>query len=269
MGRAASTRLTVALATAAAAAGAGVAGEAAPQARTPAGDRPAASRHKPPRRLVLANHCFTLRSVASARFVAAAGAGAYRAASKRLRGAGRFYLKPTDLGAYMLYDRGGRLMAAGSSGKVDRTGTPGPPAEWRPLRQGTRSFAIRSTAQGRDLAVGRNGALTLVAAGSGGRTGRFTFLRARGCRSFPEAAVGARGRTFKGTRRDGTVFGFADMHLHITADMRAGGNVIYGEAYDRFGISEALGHDDRAHGPDGRLDVTGNLLRHGSPTTSG
>jgi microsomal dipeptidase-like Zn-dependent dipeptidase len=61
------------------------------------------------------------------------------------------------------------------------------------------------------------------------------------------------------------VFGFADMHLHITADMRAGGNVLYGESFDRFGIGEALGHDDRAHGSDGSLDTTGNLLRNGSP----
>src|SRR5205823_655318 len=124
---------------------------------------------------------------------------------------------------------------------------------------------IRSTAQRRDLAATRNGGLMLVAAGSGGRASRFGFVRARGCKPYPEAQVGARGRTFGGTRRDGTVFGFADMHLHITADMRAGGNVIYGDNFDRFGISEALGHDDRAHGSDGSLDVTGNLLRSGSP----
>ncbi len=31
--------------------------------------------------------------------------------------------------------------------------------------------------------------------------------------------------------------GFADVHLHITANLRAGGAVIYGEPFDRFGIS--------------------------------
>jgi microsomal dipeptidase-like Zn-dependent dipeptidase len=55
------------------------------------------------------------------------------------------------------------------------------------------------------------------------------------------------------------------MHLHITADMRAGGSVLYGENFDRFGIGEALGHDARDHGSDGSLDATGNLLRTGSP----
>ena len=65
--------------------------------------------------------------------------------------------------------------------------------------------------------------------------------------------------------RDGTVFGFADTHLHITANLRAGGRVISGEPFDRFGITEALGHDAEVHGADGSQDVTGNLLRDGVP----
>ena len=55
------------------------------------------------------------------------------------------------------------------------------------------------------------------------------------------------------------------MHLHITANQRAGGAVIYGEPFDPYGISEALGHDADVHGADGSADVTGNLLRTGLP----
>jgi microsomal dipeptidase-like Zn-dependent dipeptidase len=62
------------------------------------------------------------------------------------------------------------------------------------------------------------------------------------------------------------VSGWADPHLHITADMRAGGLVLYGESFDRFGVTEALGHDADVHGPSGSLDVTGNLLRSGKPS---
>ncbi len=61
------------------------------------------------------------------------------------------------------------------------------------------------------------------------------------------------------------VLGFADVHLHVTADMRAGGKVIYGRAFSPGGIADALGHDASVHGPDGSLDVTGNLLRTGLP----
>lgn len=61
------------------------------------------------------------------------------------------------------------------------------------------------------------------------------------------------------------VYGFADLHLHITADMRAGGRVIHGRAFHRRGIAHALGGDARTHGADGSLDITGNLLRTGIP----
>ena len=37
------------------------------------------------------------------------------------------------------------------------------------------------------------------------------------------------------------MFGFVDDHLHITANMRAGGRSSHGEPFDRFGITEALG----------------------------
>src|SRR5438270_5524114 len=224
---------------------------------------PRKAARRPP--LVLANHCFALRSVARARFVAVAGPDRYSASRKTTKGAARLYLKPTDIGTYMLSDEGGKLLAVEGSTGVHRASAPGPSAEWRPLRLDKRSVAIRSTAFGGDLAVQPSGDLTLVAAGSGRLARRFAFVPGRGCKPFPEAQVGARGRTFRGTRRDGTVLGFADMHLRITADMRAGGSVIYGQNFDRFGTGQALGHDDRDHGADGSLDVTGNLLRTGSP----
>jgi microsomal dipeptidase-like Zn-dependent dipeptidase len=91
------------------------------------------------------------------------------------------------------------------------------------------------------------------------------FKRARGCTPYPEASLGTTGTTFNGTRRDGTVLGFADPHIHVTAQLRAGGMVISGATYDKFGLPEALGHDADVHGQDGSEDITGNLLRTGSP----
>jgi microsomal dipeptidase-like Zn-dependent dipeptidase len=68
--------------------------------------------------------------------------------------------------------------------------------------------------------------------------------------------------------RDGSVLGFADDHVHITANLRAGGRVISGEPFDRRGAAVALGDDARDHGADGSLDVVGNLLRGESPTAA-
>jgi microsomal dipeptidase-like Zn-dependent dipeptidase len=81
----------------------------------------------------------------------------------------------------------------------------------------------------------------------------------------PEPRTGATGRTFSGTAKDGSVLGFADDHVHITANLRAGGRVISGEPFDPRGVAAALGDDARDHGADGSLDVVGNLLRGGSP----
>jgi microsomal dipeptidase-like Zn-dependent dipeptidase len=80
-----------------------------------------------------------------------------------------------------------------------------------------------------------------------------------------EAVVGARGQAFRGTDAHGAVRGYVDAHLHITANQRAGGRVIYGKPFDPRGIQFALGDDASVHGADGSADVTGNLLRSGLP----
>jgi hypothetical protein len=166
----------------------------------------------------------------------------------------------------MLYDAGRLLMSVTSDGAVGRTGSPGKRAEWALRRLPGNRFAIRSTASGRQLAVTADGRLVLTGPATRGRRRAFhVFRHPRRCRRYPEAAVGASGRPFRGKARRGKFFGFADPHLHITADMRAGGRVISGEAFDRFGITEALGHDEDVHGSNGSLDITGNLLRAGTP----
>jgi microsomal dipeptidase-like Zn-dependent dipeptidase len=149
------------------------------------------------------------------------------------RSLGTFHLKPTRLGAFMLYD--GRLLVPGG-----RTDAPGPRAEWTLRRASDGTWVLRP--------------------GAGGVDQRVELVPRPRCRRFPEAEVGARGRPARGS-----LSGFADAHLHITADMRAGGRVIYGRAFHRFGIPAALGDDAREHGADGSLDVTGNLLRTGLP----
>jgi len=156
------------------------------------------------------------------------------------------YFKPTGLGTYLIARADGRLVAAGRTTVAD----PQPRAEWA-ARVARGRLSLRSTATGGQLRAG-------------GAT-RFAPRRARGCKAYPEAELNARGRPFRGTRRNGGLFGYADAHVHIPASLRAGGLVISGENFDRFGITEALGHDADVHGPNGTLDITGNLLKTGSP----
>jgi microsomal dipeptidase-like Zn-dependent dipeptidase len=154
---------------------------------------------------------------------------------------GPFYVKATGLGNYMLTGMSGQLV----NDTLGRSADAGPATEWAISRNGGK-YDIRSTANGRQL-------------------GSDSLDAATGCTPFPEAEVDTTGTPRKGTNRDGTVFGFVDAHLHVTANMRAGGRVISGEPFDRFGIPAALGNDAADHGSDGSQDVTGNLLRTGLP----
>ena len=149
---------------------------------------------------------------------------------------------------------------------VARLADPGPFANWAIGLVAPGAYTITSVEEGKQLAVGTGGTLTLQTP-SKSNTARFAFVPDTGCKPFQEADVGASGTPFSGTNPDGTVDGFADLHVHITADLRAGGDVVFGENFDPFGISYALSAqgDTREHGPDGTLDVTGNLLRSGNP----
>jgi microsomal dipeptidase-like Zn-dependent dipeptidase len=208
----------------------------------------------------LANDCFAIQAANDGYLEYADGT--YRATASRLGEAERFWFKPTTLNfTYLLYDRAARLMAA-EDGKLTAQTTPDIRAEWLALPLGPGNSSVLTHNQDHEaLGVDEGGRLGFSDAAERG----FRFVGAGGCTPYPEAKPGARGKPFSGTNPDGTVFGFADIHLHITANLRAGGQVISGEPFDRFGITEALGHDADVHGADGSDDVTGNLLRDGIP----
>ena len=206
---------------------------ATPSVAAPATDGPRT-------RFDLANRCFALASVVEASFKS-----------------GRLYFKPTTLGSYLMQDRGGHLVSLGEDDTVMRSDTPAAPAEWAATRSRRGIFKLRSSSNGRLLSVGEDGQLRTAPPS---RRSRFRLVKRRRCTRYPEAALGARGRIAKGS-----TFGYVDAHLHAIANLRAGGQVISGEPFNRFGITEALGRDADVHGPDGSLDVTGGLLRGGPP----
>lgn len=216
----------------------------------------------------LANKCFALRSISSGRFVAAAGSASFGADASGKPGAAAFFLKPTGLGTYLLYDRQAELVSIGAGvTTVTRVASAGPSTEFAPklaAAVGPTVFSIRSTANHWRLAA-RAGSGTLELTNAATQNTLFMFVPRSGCTPFPEAQVDATVRG-PGTRmKNGKIFGFIDDHVHVTGNMRAGGDVISGEPYDRFGIPTALGQDEKIHGPNGKLDLTGNLLRSGVP----
>ena len=206
---------------------------------------PLASAAEAPRtRYDLANRCFALAPVADPGFTGEP-----------------LFFKPTGLGSYLMHDRDATLVSVGDGDDVIRSSTPSQSAEWAVTRAGGRQFHLRSSSNGRLLAVDGGGRLGTA---EPSRRTRFRFERRRGCKRYPEARVGARGPVTK-RRRGGGAFGYVDAHLHVIADLRAGGRVISGESFNRFGITEALGRDADVHGEDGSLDITGGLLRGSGP----
>jgi microsomal dipeptidase-like Zn-dependent dipeptidase len=209
-----------------------------------------ASAATPSRSLVyaLANRCVALRSATSGHVVSAP-----------------FDIEATGLGTFLLYGTDGRMISVGHAGLV-RSTTPGPASEFAVQATGhgtAATFTFRSTADHRRLAVS-GGRLTLTSGNPD--SDRFQLPAHTGCRPFPEAGVDATVHGPGTIEKHGRIFGFIDDHVHVTGNFRAGGDVISGEPFDRFGITQALGQDAKVHGPDGKLDIIGNLLRTGSPT---
>jgi hypothetical protein len=219
----------------------------------------AAAAPGPADRFDAANRCLSLVSPAGP---IAANPDGYPAGAAG-SGAEPFFFEPTGLGRYLIQGSGRRLVPAGGGTTVVPGSTPGRRSEWALHRVAPGSFRLASVHGFGRLAVADG----QLGRSSGDRAGtsRFRLVPASGCTRFPDPSPGARGKQAAPVDRRGNVFGFVDAHLHLTADMRAGGRVIDGKAFDRYGITRALGRDARNHGPDGSADVTGNLLRTGLP----
>ena len=129
----------------------------------------------------LANGCFAIRSRADARFVAIAGADAYRANKLARARATPFYFKPTGFGTYLLLDGRGKLLAVDAAAAVRRAGSPAssPNGRCRAARGG--AYSVRSESNGRGLVVKpATGEQGVTAAGGAARGQRFQFEPARG-----------------------------------------------------------------------------------------
>lgn len=247
----------------------------------------------PKTRYAMANNCWALRANGNGKFVALTG-DAYAATADTVANAEPFYLKPTALGKYVLYNRNRQVMAVdeapalGSVASADADDN----AEWTVLGVGDATaypptpvldreptpeevsayhdfvdpavtfsaFTIASAINATNLAVDAGtGALSAVAPGSSAANESFSFEPATGCSIYPEASSNFTGTPFKGTQADGTVLGHADAHVHISATTFLGG-AHWGWPFHKFGVEHALGNCAEAHGDTGHLDLVGGIF---------
>ena len=195
-----------------------------------------------------------------------------------------FYLKPTDLGTYLLYDSEGSYLVSDGV-EITRQATLQSdvltiddsfesPAEWELLgeapRPGSRNphprrlkeLRLRHRKSGRYLTIG--GMIDEAEQAS-----QIRFIRRRRCTEFPELTVDAKGRIRTTEFHDGSLFGYVDTHSHILSNFAfGGGGLFHGSAFHRLGVEHALSDCTIYHGEDGRKDVFGYGFDNPSDTTA-
>lgn len=213
-----------------------------------AGDVPRSA--VPTNEFEMANGCYALQSVASGKFVLQQENGGYLVDGANAEQATAFFLKPTALGKYLLLSENNSFPAA--SNGVNSVAEPQDSADWT-ITMDSESFVFYSESAAQSLLENDQSALAL-----GDVPSYFRFVPAAGCLEFPELSDNADGVSFKGVRNDGTVAGFADVHVHWSATDFLGG-AEHGLPFHRFGVKHAVGDCEETHGPSGFADLVGGL----------
>ncbi|MDX1694490.1 MAG: hypothetical protein R3208_12055 [Ketobacteraceae bacterium] len=216
----------------------------------------------------LAQGCYALQAYDSGRFLVASGDTGYQLADTDPLVAEAFFVKPSDLGRFMLYDSAGKYMAMDVI-HIKRKDRPGPKVEWlinqvEVSRSGTPQTAtytlvspiddLRVLHNDTDLITRRADIATVSA-----QSTKFNFVPQPGerCTEYPEADLDAeRSADFAmpGNPTD-RVTGYVDYHAHIGFPKSMGGVVMSGGVFHPYGIEHALHDCDKLHGKGGGIDL--------------
>ncbi|MGJ8670782.1 MAG: hypothetical protein ACSHXK_14935 [Oceanococcus sp.] len=210
----------------------------------------------------LANQCVGLHAADLARGVTKRDQS-YQADALEFEETTGFLLRPTDLQGFLIFDPDGHYLSATINGVVAQDAA-GAVSEWQILPSALQEFHLQSRQDERWLSVSPDGDLQLSAT----TPSTFRLDKQSNCLPFPEAKLGASGQIFSGIQDDGSVFGIADAHTHISAYQRLGGRFIHGDAFHPLGVEHALTDCSENHGPEGSMDFVGHFVRDGVPLGS-
>lgn len=237
------------------------------------------------------NQCFVLFNNAQKAFVASAGNG-YAATAGDAENAEPFFLKPTSLGSYLLFNSSQELLNASaavnsltlanaaetaiwtvtavgdtteypSALAIDTEPTPQELDTYRAFAALEKNilaseFTLFSKVSQQRLAADESGDLTLADAADSD-TQSFTLMPATGCAEFAEASSNTHGQSYSGTSANGQVWGYADVHGHIAASTYLG-KAQSGWPFHPYGVTHALKDCLQDHGPQGSKDAIGTFL---------
>ncbi|MEM6291045.1 MAG: hypothetical protein AAGA54_07260 [Myxococcota bacterium] len=175
-----------------------------------------------------------------------------------------FFLKPADLGSYLLYDPEGGYVVNEAGAALTRStvlesdvtltdDTFVSGAIWQleasvvdPTKYQLRN--LRTSA-----VLGTGGAVEDASAGA-----PLDIVEASGCATHPELSLDADGDVQSGTFEDGDLYGIVDTHSHILSNFAfGGGGIFHGGAFHPLGVEHALPDCSIYHGENGRKDFFG------------
>ncbi|WP_181233895.1 membrane dipeptidase [Enhygromyxa salina] len=205
-----------------------------------------------------ANGCYLVRSGDT--FLTANASGQAYEFNASEDAAARFFMKASDLGAYLLYDEGGGYLVSDDGPLlrqtalqsdvllIDDTYISG--AEWLPETSLVDWDQYQLRNRRNDQLLGQTG---LAEEGV-----PVTFEPATGCTEHPELTLDATGTVERTTFADGDLYGIVDTHSHILSNFGfGGGGVFHGGAFHRLGVEHALPDCALYHGENGRKDIFG------------
>ena len=219
----------------------------------------------------LAQGCFAVSADRTGRFLVAAADESYSFEDVSVDEADQFFLKPTGLGTFLLYDQERGYLA--TDGRyVLRYDATDHEVEWSvnfldiltgdPPEDTDETYTLVSTAHSLRLLTddivpllrpdGETIDADLAAL-------NFVERPAEVCTPFPEAPLNAIVSPEFYNPHDPAepVVGYVDLHAHLGFEKSLGAVGMAGHLFHRFGVEHALGDCEYLHGPDGAFDFLG------------
>lgn len=225
----------------------------------------------------MAQQCFAIQSPETGNYMkrfdqggAVDGGLSYRFENVPKEQATHFFMKPTSFGKYLMTDKDGRYFASHLPAQISAGRYAGEFAEWKLEKSGNDRFTLHGTALNMKVrARTKKGTMyffDLFNPFNFNSENTFKFIPQNDCKPFPEIETNVAGNTaaLKGDVND-PVRGFIDPHTHITSYEFMGGKFMAGDPFHRWGVESALDDSKDIHGPNGSLDLIGNLYTFENP----
>lgn len=210
----------------------------------------------------LSNKYYNIKSVSNGNYLLGNRAG-YEAQAQTQSEAITFYLKPSDLGVYILYDNDGKWLNINVFKAIIRNTNRQKSIQWKIEQQSDGAFSLYSITEKKYVCIKGT---SLKWKDAVDESCLFTFEETTGNNPFPEADTCVTIQSEDGTQvapEDAMsrpnvgepIIGYADAHAHLNHFLGSGQATFVMKTFDPLGIQEALDSCLGLHGINGCLDI--------------